>query len=266
MLQQVDIDRNALSEPVRLLLDELTLKHNKLQYCLIVSAVQDSRNPDFWDLVFHDPRFTNDEAKPVGAVSWSWGSRNDKEYRTKSRLIQNDRFGAWNRDEFHSKRIKDVKKTIKNVLEFVKPYEWHELVTEERNNALRASSKWRDENDSIQYSFRPNAKEVVEEILHLMNLNVPFKTQAFKNMISKLPEWEENERRRSVVNKFDSIIFHRDKVIFVTHDGQQSELPSVDALPEKHRNAIALLKIMGEEQHIPEVGYKGKHQKYFIYA
>jgi hypothetical protein len=98
-----------------------------------------------------------------------------------------------------------------------------------------------------------------------MNLNVPFKTQAFKNMVSKLPEWEENERRRSVANKFDSIIFHRDKVILVTHDGQQSELPSVDALPEKHRNAIALLKIMGDEQHIPEVGYKGKHQKYFVY-
>jgi hypothetical protein len=73
MLQQVDIDRNALSEPIRVLLDELTLKHNKLQYCLTVSALQDSRNPDFWDLVFHDPRFTNDEAKPVGAVSWSWG-------------------------------------------------------------------------------------------------------------------------------------------------------------------------------------------------
>lgn len=265
MLQQVDIDRNALSEPVRLLLDDLTLKHNKLQYCLTVSAVQDSRNPDFWDLVFHDPRFSNDEAKPVGAVSWSWGSRNDKEYRTKSRLIQNERFGSWNRDEFHSKRTKDVKKTIKNILEFVKPYDWHELVTEERNQALRAASKWRDENDKIQYSFRPNAKEVVEEIRHLLNLNVPFKTEAFKNMINKLPEWEEHERRMSIPNKFDSVMFHKDKVVFITHDGQQSELPSVDALPEKHRNAIALLKIVGDEQHIPEVGYKGKHQKYFVY-
>ena len=264
MLQQVDIDRNALSEPIRVLLDELTLKHNKLQYCLTVSAVQDSRNPDFWDLVFHDPRFTNDEAKPVGAVSWSWGSRNDKEYRTKSRLIQNDRFGAWNRDEFHSKRTKDVKKTIKNVLEFIKPYDWHELITEEHNKACRAASKWRDENEIIQFSFRPNAKEVVEEIRHLLNLNVPFKTEAFKNMINKLPEWEEHERRRNIPSKFDSVMFHRDKVIFITHDGQQTELPNVDALPEKHRNAIALLKIVGDEQHIPEVGYKGKHQKYFV--
>jgi hypothetical protein len=42
-------------------------------------------------------------------------------------------------------------------------------------------------------------------------------------------------------------------------------LASVDALPEKHKNAIALLKLMNDEQHLPEVGYKGKHQKYFVY-
>ena len=49
-------------------------------------------------------------------------------------------------------------------------------------------------------------------------------------------------------------------------DGLHVELPNAEALPEKHRNAIALLKMVGEEQHIPEVGYKGKHQKYFVYA
>ena len=61
-------------------------------------------------------------------------------------------------------------------------------------------------------------------------------------------------------------MFRDDKVIYITHDGQQQELANVDALPEKHRDAIALLKIMGDEQIIPEIGYKGKHQKYFVYV
>ena len=266
MLQQVDIDRNALSEPIRVLLDELILKHNKLQYCLTVSAEQDSRNPDFWALVFRDPRFTEQEVGAVGTVHWSWGSRNDKEYRTKSRLIQNERFHAWNKDEHRSKRTKDPKKAIKHVLEFIKPYDWIELVAEERNNALRAHNKWRDETDSIQWMFKPSATEMVEELEHLLNLNIPIKTKAFKQMIDRLPEWREHQRRKSIQPKADSIMFRDDKVIYITHDGQQSELPNTDALPEKHRNAIALLKIMGDEQIIPEVGYKGKHQKYFVYA
>ena len=57
MLQQVNIDANVLSEPIKVLLDDLMIKHNKLQYCLTVSAKQDSNNPEFWTLIFRDPRF-----------------------------------------------------------------------------------------------------------------------------------------------------------------------------------------------------------------
>lgn len=266
MLQQVNIDTNVLSEPIKVLLDDLMIKHNKLQYCLTVSAKQDSNNPDFWTLIFRDPRFTEQEVGAVGTVRWGWGSRNDKEYVTKSRLIQNDRFHAWNSDEHRSRRTKDPKKAIKHVLEFVKPYDWIELVAEEHNNALRAHNKWRDANDSLQWMFKLNPNEVVEELEHLLSLNVPVKTEAFKRMIEKLPEWREHERRKSIKTKADSIMFRDDKVIYITHDGQQQELANVDVLPEKHRNAIALLKIMGDEQIIPEVGYKGKHQKYFVYV
>lgn len=265
MLQQVDIDRNVLSEPIKVLLDELTLKHNKLQYCLTVSAKQDSHNPEFWTLLFNDPRFTKEEVGAVGSVSWEWGSRTDKEYKIKSRLIDNDRFGHWNRDERKAKRTKDVKKAVKAILEFVKPYMWQELMMEERSNAQRASSKWKDESDGIQYRFKPEVKEMVEELKNLMEQKVIFKTEAFKNMLQKIPEWEEMQRRKSIPSKFDSVMFRDDKVIYWTHDGALSELASVDALPEKHRNAIALLKLMNDEQHLPEVGYKGKHQKYFVY-
>jgi len=266
MLQQVNIDTNALSEPIKVLLDDLMIKHNKLQYCLTVSAKQDANNPEFWTLIFRDPRFTEQEVGAVGTVRWSWGSRNDKEYVTTSRRIENERFHAWNRDEHRSKRTKDPKKAIKHVLEFVKPYDWIELVAEERNNALRAHGKWRDESDSIQWMFKPSASDMVEELEHLLSLNIPIKTEVFKRMIEKLPEWREHQRRKNIQPKADSIMFRDDKVIYITHDGQQSELPNTDALPEKHRDAIALLKIMGDEQIIPEVGYKGKHQKYFVFV
>jgi hypothetical protein len=266
MLQQVNIDTNVLSEPIKVLLDDLMIKHNKLQYCLTVSAKQDANNPEFWTLIFRDPRFDEKEVGAVGTVRWAWGSRNDKEYVTTSRKIQNDRFHAWNRDEHRSKRSKDPKKAIKHILEFVKPFEWIELVAEERNNALKAHANWRDESDGLQWMFRPGANEVAEELQHLLSLGVTFKTEAFKRMVEKFPEWQENQRRKSIQPKADSIMFRDDKVIYITHDGQQQELANVDTLPEKHRDAIALLKIMGDEQIIPEVGYKGKHQKYFVYV
>lgn len=266
MLQQVNIDTNVLSEPIKVLLDDLMLKHNKLQYCLTVSAKQDSNNPEFWTLIFRDPRFTEEEVGAVGTVRWSWGSRNDKEYITTSRRIENERYHAWNGQEHRSKRTKDRKKAIKHVLEFVKPYDWIELVMEERAGALKAHERWKDENDSLQWMFRPGANEVVEELQHLISLGVTFKTEAFKRMVDKFPEWQEHQRRKSIKTKADSILFRDDKVIYITHDGQQSELPNTDALPEKHRDAIALLKIMGDEQIIPEIGYKGKHQKYFVYV
>jgi quinol monooxygenase YgiN len=123
-------------------------------------------------------------------------------------LIDNDRFGHWNRDERKAKRTKDVKKAVKAILEFVKPYMWQELMMEERSNAQRASSKWKDESDGIQYRFKPEVKEMVEELKNLMEQKVIFKTEAFKNMLQKIPEWEEMQRRKSLPSKFDSMMGH----------------------------------------------------------
>ena len=264
MLQLVDVDMNVLCEPIKLFLDKLTAKHLKIEYCLTVSAKQDANNPDHWTLLFRDPRFTAEEVGAVASVAWTYGSRNDKEYVTKSRLIENERFHQWNRDEYRAKRTKDVNKAVKHTLEFAKPFAWAELVADDMEKAKRSVVKWKDENDSLAWRFRPNAEELVEEIEHLIKLNVPVKTEAFKKMVELLPEWHEHQRRKTIPAKFDSVFIREDKVIYMPIGAPEVELTSTDALPEKHRNAIALLKLMGDEELIPEVGYKGKHQKYFV--
>jgi hypothetical protein len=267
MLNLIDIDKTAMSQPVIELLSTLELKHTKEPTTYNVKAVPSVNRPEFWQLRFSDPRFTEEEMPPVAVVEWTYGSRSEKEYKIASRKIQNARYGYWG-NENSARRTKDVKKAVKIALEALAPYEWHEISNKDRKNAEDKHRLWTCENSRSVYPFNIGHEGIYEEIKHLVEQGVVFKTEAFKSAAAGIQAYDEHIERMSKPAKFDTVIERDDKIILIK-DGralEAQELSAMDALPESTRNSIALLKLVGENSLLPEVGFRAGVNTYFVYA
>ena len=268
MLQLNNIDKTQLSEPILNFLNAMEIKHAKNPYYLVVSAVQGSYKPEeFWQLRFRDARFEENEADYAGVVEWTYGSRNEKEYKITSRKIQNDRFGHWG-NEHSARRTKDLKKALKIAMDHIDPFQWHEISAKGRRDAERAHERWAQEDNKAVYSFRIDTGIVYDEIKHLVGLGVQFKTDQFKKAAAGIEAYEEMLRKASIKPKFDTVIDRGDKVVLI-NDGralEPKELGNFDALPESTRNGIALLKLVEKDKLLPEVGYRAGENTYFILA
>lgn len=268
MLNLNDIDKALLSEPVVQFLNLLETKHTKLTSTLNVKAVQSVSREEFWQLRFYDPRFTGEKHPPVGVVEWTYGSRSDKEYKITSRKITNERYGHWG-SEHASRRTKDIKKAVKIALEALVPFEWIETIKQPLGQAERNHEQWIRQSATYGSALSNiGIASMVEELENLMAQGVTFKTEAFKKAISKIPDYHENQRRHAVKPKFSAVIDRGDMVVFIPAETPNTpqELPSLDVLSDSIKQSIALLKIMDKDSLIPEVGYRGGENTYFIYA
>jgi len=269
MLQLDNIDKTQLSEPVLAFLNEMELKHAKIGYCLTVSAVRSTYKDFYWQLRFHDTRFTTDEIDLVGVVEYTYGSRSDHEYKISSRKIHNGKYSHWS-NENHSQRTKDVKKALKIAMGAMQPFEWHEVSNKGRRNAEQAHELWAKSDSSSIRAFRIDPDTLYQEIKYLSkylkDLGIPFNTDAFKSAAAGIEAYEEFQRKASIKPKFDTVIVREDKVILIP-DGralEPQELGALDTLPENTRNAIALLKLVEKDKLLPEIGYRSGENTYFI--
>jgi len=267
MLNLIDIDKTQLSEPVIAFINALELKHATNSTTFDVRAVRSPHRPEFWQLRFFDPRFTEEEMPPANVVEWTYGTRNDKEYKVTSRKIQNDRYGYWG-NESSSRRTKDMKKAVKIAMESLAPYEWHEISAKGRKDAEDSHRNWMNEASQSTFSFTIGYDAVYQEIKHLVKQGVVFKTEEFKEAVAGIPAYEEFQDRRSKNAKFHTVIERGEKVIYIRdgHALEPEEFCAFDPLPESTRNAIALLKLVGKEKLLPEVGYRAGENTYFVYV
>lgn len=268
MIQLNDIDKTKMSAPIVEFLNLLELKHTKLPYYLVVTATQSIHKEEFWQLRFRDSRFADDESVDmVGVVEWTYGSRNDRDYKITSRKIQNDRFGHWG-NEHSSRRTKDVKKAVKIAMENLQPFEWHEISAKGRRSAEQKHQAWAVESNIARYPFNIADEGIYEEVKHLVGQGVVFKTEAFKKAVAGLEAYEEYMERKGKVAKFHTVIERGEKIIYIRdgHALEPEEFCAINPLPEATRNAIALLKLVGKEKLLPEVGYRHGENTYFVYV
>jgi hypothetical protein len=267
MLNLKDIDKNAMSQPVVEFLSTLELKHAKNPDTYDVTAVQNINKLDYWQLRFYDPRFSEEEMPPVMVAEWTYGTRSDKEYKVASRKIANARYGHWAGANC-ARRTKDVKKAVKIALDGLALYGWHEVIAEDKRNAEDKHRGWANENSSATYPFHMGYDVIYEEIKHLVAQGVVFKTEAFKKAAGGIEAVDDYLLRGSKDAKFNTIMQRGETFIFIK-DGcalNPQEFNTIDALPENTRNAMALLKLVGGNSLLPEVGYRAGENTYFVYV
>ena len=107
-------------------------------------------------------------------------------------------------------------------------------------------------------SAREDAR-IAKKMLHLFIENKDAREQIVK-------AHEEFMRKQEIKPKFDVVLVRPDKTVYIPHTDTKNpkEVNDIELLPESTRNSVALLKLVGSNQLLPEVGYRAGENTYFI--
>ena len=240
-------------------IDKFALKHITVPVEFEVSFEQHRANPvkgkHIYLAKFVDTRLN----APVGEVAWDYGnSASSYEYVVTSRLIENDKYARWNTRDHKSVRTKDVRKAVKNAMEYLLPVGISEILGKSQREAFSEHSTWQQALRGCMPSL--SDKEWVEELENLVAQNVVFKTPAFKLAVQAIPRYKEHLERNKKESPKTSVLYAFGKVYV-----NDREYPNHDELPQHIKERVGVLKLMEDKHFVPEVGYKVDSNSFWIY-
>ena len=115
---------------------------------IVHSLRNEARAIEFYDGRV-DPPFV------VGKMWWDGDS-----YLIESPRIRNEKYAKWN-GQFHTKSTTDIKRAIKNALQFIKPFDWSMVASQHASDVRRELTIWVDNpsdkiREAIQYTISRN--------------------------------------------------------------------------------------------------------------
>ena len=263
------IMQNQISEYVGQLQELLNLLGNKIpdQNISVQGTNSYMHDPVLRRINFFDTRFPN--MLVLGYVRWDSGK-----YIVQSRLIENKRYRDYN-SSYRMFVTKDVKKAVKLVLQYIKPYDLQELVD-------KNSSEFRSFQHNWAYAFETKFRNAVsgitrdvliKEIKALLAGGVKFHTLEFQHAAKEgVAMFDEHERRKYIKHEVTYVNFAKDELIY-TRTGRQDihrdnwenkTYNSFEELPEYVQAAISLLKMVENGKGIDEIGFKQDDHQFFV--
>lgn len=230
--------------------------------------------PEYKTAIFIDPRFPKrvERKERVGYVKLT----NDAPIEIGSRLIKNDKYRKHSY-EYHTKTSKVESKIVKLMVDFIRPFSFSEIFEFNDHKTTRLVTSWRSELYKTGESmWHIGSAELYEEVKHLRNLGVQFKTKAFSEMADAV---ETREAHRARQNQ-DIEVYHvyavdgRVAVTTKTLDAREFQtkpMPTVmydslETLPPDLLADVSMLKILGGDvdQPIPGVGYRVSDNEFYV--
>ena len=236
---------------------------------LIVIYTPHSVRKECGALKFYDSRFVDDKDSPVLKLSYmpSYARNKDYEYVVWSKRIKNDKYAPYN-DDHHTRASVDPKKIVKIALEHLKPFSWYEIGRATRDKAKRAHDKWVSEGSQVAYMFNMNHTTVYEELKSLVQQGVRFTTPDFRHAVEKMGEYAEWEDRKLKASKSAMRCLIEDNGKFYLTDNSKDpakEFDSFEALPEEYQSKVSLMRIVGDGEFLPEIGFKADARTFWLY-
>lgn len=227
--------------------------------------------PEYKTAIFIDPRFPKrvERRERVGYVKMSEGDLME----IGSRLIKNEKYRKHSL-EYNTKASKVESKMVKMMVDFLKPFSFSEIFEFNSDRTEGLIKGWRSElYKAGEAIWHVNSNDLYEEVKHLRDLGVQFKTDEFR----KLAEAVETRDAYKVREKQSLEIYH----VYVV-DGRvavtSKELDkykiynhkltvmydSLETLPENLLADVSMLKILGGEAPIPGVGYRVSDNEFYV--
>jgi len=222
---------------------------------------------NFNRIYFHDNRFPH--MSEIGYLRYM-----NNKFVVHSRLIKNAKYRQW-RDEHNQKECVKPERALKNLIEFMRPLSMKEVSKEIRELAKDKEGSWRSNASRSANSVirdRLTVPKIVEEITHLVALGVEFKTDEFRNLVNEgLALYAESKRVAEVKTDHNYVHFMPDGRVMLglrtNHTtAETKELAPEEPLPEEISNNLALLKMLGSKEFLPEIGFKKSDTEYIVFT
>jgi hypothetical protein len=215
-----------------------------------------------WGIEFHDNRFPH--MSKIGKLF-----HNGDKFIVESRLITNSKYKNWKR-EHHYKECKKADRVLKNLIDYMRPLSIIEVGREAREYAESKEDRWKRDISSNTMDVirgRLTVPKIVEEIKHLMSLGVEFKTDAFRTIVNEgLALYEEQQRVAAVKMNHNYVYFMPDGRVLVNHGSDTKEITPEQSLPQAISDNLALLKMLGDKEFLPEIGYRRSDKEYVVFT
>jgi hypothetical protein len=234
---------------------------------------QSQIKPEYKTAIFIDPRFPKrvERRERVGYVKLSEGDLME----IGSRLIKNDKYRRHSL-EYNTKASKIESKVVKMMVDFLKPFSFGEIFEFNSDRTEGLIKSWRNELYKAGESvWHIGSAELYEEVKHLRDLGVQFKTKAFSEMANAV-ETRDAYRARQKQSIEIYHVYAVDGRVAVTAkelDDYNSKnhkptvmYDSIETLPEDLLADVSMLKILGGDanQSIPGVGYRVSDNEFYV--
>lgn len=230
---------------------------------------------------FYDPRFTKGgksgewEHEAVGTLQLQ--QYDEDNFVVYSRLIKNEKYKRTS-FEYSTKTSKNITKVIKTLLDYVRPYSYSEIYKFHARRMKDVVSSWRGEYStkvSSTFGFVGSHKIAYEEVKHLRDLGVQFKTPEYQRLAAEGIEAYEENRIRAEQPLAKYHVFIEDKRVSVTTCEEDPNKPdrsirhlyvcdSIDKLADDVLTEVSLLKMLDIGKEIVGVGARVSERDYLV--
>jgi hypothetical protein len=187
-----------------------------------------------------------------------------------SRLINNEKFAVHN-DKYRTRSTHDIKKMFKYMKEYIKPFSGQEIAQKSYRGVQYEFDQWQTKAHwGIKEALNQlDTKDWMEGIIKLQALGIEPPTEKFAELVrTAIPQYEEYRRRQAMEEPNYHIAMNPDDSVVVTimrgEEKGSSIKESLDACPLFIRQNIGMLKMVNDNQRIPEVGTKVNATQFWI--
>jgi hypothetical protein len=211
-------------------------------------------SPNTGAIVFVDSRFPSDSTnyhKIVGLLFERLDDKGKNIYDITSRLISNSKFNP-GKAEHHTKTTNDVKKAVKFMRDYLKPYSQIELAARSRGYVEASFNEQKMEIRSAFFDVcQIGVEALIKEVIRLKAIGVKPQTEKFEKLynegIDKYEEYLESKQKKFnqahvFINPDESVLF-----TLVENEGAKPTTASYESLtecPDWVQQGVAMLRML----------------------
>jgi hypothetical protein len=203
----------------------------------------------------------SDPSKPIGSIGYD----SDEKYWVRSRLIQNEKYGQWNRVQFESKYSKHMKNIVKEAMKALKPISYEEVFAEHEGSMDRMCNTM---HNSIQHKINTNMRldftDMFPELLHMHNTGYTPSTPKMAQAIAYAIEHQEEVQKYYNYKPKKCMIWVRPNSVVYEIDKVVNQVNTTAELPEELRGKLFVLDITDKGQFVEDVGVKQDTGIYWV--
>lgn len=231
-------------------------------------------NDEGYAIGFIDSRFPTDRWTATNMLAMLYVKEQGETptLTLESRLIENDKYAQYNHD-YHTKSTKDMKKMLKFMKDYIKPWSAHEIACKSKRSAEEKFQNWqREPYRKLRAATNTlDSTDYLKMFVKLKELGVVPVNDDMKMLYeSALPEYLDYQGREGKKFANTHAFINPDESVFISNVGIDSGrtvaklFNSIDEMPINVQQNLAMLRMMENDVLVADVGHKISEREFWV--